>query len=154
MFALARAGFLPAILATIHPRFKTPHWAIVAGGIIGILAIFSDNLIQIAGQSLTANLVTLSALGALLLYILSMLSVFKLRRSAPDLPRPFKTPFYPLSPAIALLIAIISSAAIIWYNWQITVLFVATLLVGGMFSLRRVDWRSNDPMLSDQNPHT
>ncbi len=154
MFALARAGFLPAILATIHPRFKTPHWAIVAGGIIGILAIFSDNLLQIAGQSLTANLVTLSALGALLLYILSMLSVFKLRRSAPHLPRPFKTPFYPLSPAIALLIAIISSAAIIWYNWQITVLFVATLLVGGVFSLRRVDWRSNDPMLSDQKPHT
>jgi len=149
MFALARAGFLPSFLARIHPRFKTPHWAIVAGGIVGILAIYSDDLIQIAGQSLTANLVTLSALGALLLYILSLLSLFRLRRFAPLLPRPFKTPFYPLSPVIALVIALISAAAIIWYNWQITVLFIVTLLIGGVLSLKRLNWRSDDPMLSE-----
>jgi hypothetical protein len=34
----------------LHPRFKTPHVAILAGGAVGILAIFSDNLIVIGGQ--------------------------------------------------------------------------------------------------------
>ena len=42
IFALSRAGYLPPCLAQIHPRFKTPHVAILAGGAIGIAAIFSD----------------------------------------------------------------------------------------------------------------
>src|SRR5580704_2193781 len=42
IFALARAGLLPKRLASIHPRWRTPHVAILAGGGIGIAAIFSD----------------------------------------------------------------------------------------------------------------
>ena len=48
MFALARAGYLPHVLARIHPRFHTPHVAILAGGAVGIAAIFSDDLVSIA----------------------------------------------------------------------------------------------------------
>ena len=44
IFALARAGYLPAVLARVHPRFRTPHLAILAGGVVGIAAIFSDEL--------------------------------------------------------------------------------------------------------------
>ncbi|WP_230623371.1 ethanolamine permease [Chromobacterium subtsugae] len=68
IFALARAGYLPAWLAAVHPRFKTPHRAILAGGAVGIAAIFSDDLVQIAGQPLTANIVTLSVFGAIVMY--------------------------------------------------------------------------------------
>jgi ethanolamine permease len=42
--ALARAGYLPASLAKLS-RFQTPHRAIIAGGVIGIAAIYSDGLI-------------------------------------------------------------------------------------------------------------
>ena len=41
IFALARAGFLPGFLARLHPRWRTPHWAIIAGGVVGIAA-FDD----------------------------------------------------------------------------------------------------------------
>src|SRR3954467_13277054 len=58
MFALGREGYLPKWLATVHPKFKTPHLAILAGGVIGIAAIFSDNLVNFAGMTLTANIVT------------------------------------------------------------------------------------------------
>ena len=78
IFALARAGFLPSFLGAIQTRFQTPWVAIVAGGIIGILAIYSDTLFQIGGQTLTANIVTMSVLGALLMYILSMIALFRL----------------------------------------------------------------------------
>ena len=42
-FALARAGYLPPSLAKLS-RFKTPHRATLAGGVIGIIAIFSDGI--------------------------------------------------------------------------------------------------------------
>jgi ethanolamine permease len=56
--------------------------------VVGIAAIFSDDLIQIGGQPLTANIVTMSVFGAIVMYIVSMLALFKLRRSR-DLARPF-----------------------------------------------------------------
>ncbi|WP_230368894.1 amino acid permease [Paludibacterium denitrificans] len=96
IFALARAGFLPRWLSAVHPRFQTPHRAILAGGIIGIAAIFSDNLIKIAGQPLTANIVTLSVFGAIVMYIISMLSLFRLRKTEPTLERSYRAPGFPL----------------------------------------------------------
>jgi ethanolamine permease len=47
----------------LHPR-KTPHRAILAGGVIGIAAIYSDELIKIGGQTLT-NIVTMAVFGAI-----------------------------------------------------------------------------------------
>lgn len=88
IFALARAGFLPAVLGKLHPRFKTPYTATLAGGSIGIAAIFSDDIISINGQSLTATLVTMSVFGALTMYLLSMISLFRLRLKEPALSRP------------------------------------------------------------------
>ncbi|MET1024289.1 MAG: ethanolamine permease, partial [Pseudoxanthomonas sp.] len=56
-FALARAGFLPHGLAKLS-RFQTPHRAILAGGVIGIAAIYSDGLVSLQGMSLTAAMIT------------------------------------------------------------------------------------------------
>ena len=103
IFALARAGYLPRCSAAVHPRFRTPHCAILAGGVVGIAAIFSDEWITFGGQSLTANIVTMSVFGAIVMYIVSMASLFKLRRSEPRLARPFRAPVYPLFPAFALV---------------------------------------------------
>ena len=65
------------------PRFRTPHRAILAGGVVGIIAIFSDQYVQFAGQALTANIVTMSVFGAIVMYIISILSLFKLRKTEP-----------------------------------------------------------------------
>jgi ethanolamine permease len=81
--------------------------------------------LSFGGQTLTANIVTLSAFGALVMYIMSMLSLFRLRSSEPALERPFKAPLYPYFPGTALLMAIISLAAMIYYNRVIFILFTA-----------------------------
>jgi ethanolamine permease len=128
IFALARAGYLPAVCARLHPRFQTPDVATIAGGVIGIAAIYSDNLITIAGQSLTASIVTLSAFGALLMYLMSMASLFRLRRIAPDLDRPYRTPLYPLAPAVAFGIAGFALLTMAWYNPQLFAIFVGLML--------------------------
>jgi ethanolamine permease len=133
IFALARAGYLPPFLAAVHPRFKTPHRAILAGGVIGIAAIFSDNLIVIGGQPLTANIVTLSVFGAIVMYIVSMLSLFRLRRREPLLERPFRAPGYPLVPAIALGLSVLSLVAMVYYNALLALIFAAMLAVGFVY---------------------
>lgn len=130
IFALARAGFLPAWLAAVHPRFKTPCRAILAGGMIGIAAIFSDNLIQIAGQPLTANIVTLSVFGAIVMYIISMMALFRLRKTEPNLDRSFRAPGYPVVPGIALAFAVICLIAMVYYNQLLTAIFVAFFIIG------------------------
>lgn len=133
IFAQARAGYLPAWMGSVHPRFKTPHMAIIVGGVVGIAAIFSDNVLSFGGQTLTANIVTISAMGALLMYILSMVSLFRLRRTAPDMERPYHTPFYPVFPAIALIGAVICLITVIWFNVLLTAVFVAILALGYIY---------------------
>lgn len=135
IFALARAGYLPPALAVVHPRFKTPHRAILAGGVIGIAAIFSDSFIQIGGLPLTANIVTLSVFGAIVMYIVSMLSLFKLRRSEPALARPYAAPLFPLLPAIALGCALVCLVAMVYYNTMLTGLFLAIMAAGFAYYL-------------------
>lgn len=135
IYALSREAYLPSYFAKIHPRFKTPHRAILAGGVIGIAAIYSDELVKIGGQTLTANIVTMSVFGAILMYIISMLSLFKLRRSEPNMVRPFRAPFYPVFPAFALLGACICMATMIYFNPLIFGIFVGFLALGYLYFL-------------------
>ncbi|MFZ3083597.1 ethanolamine permease [Rhodoferax ferrireducens] len=130
IYALSREGYLPPFFAKLHPRFKTPHRAILAGGAIGIAAIYSDELIKIGGNTLTANIVTMSVFGAILMYIISMLSLFQLRRAEPLMVRPFRAPFYPLFPAFALLGAGVCMATMIYYNALIFGIFLGFLAIG------------------------
>jgi ethanolamine permease len=133
IFALARAAYLPRYFAFIHPRFKTPHRAIIAGGVIGIAAIYSDQLLTLGGQPLTANIVTMSVFGAITMYIISMASLFKLRRSEPSMPRPYRAPLYPVLPLIALIGAIICMVTMIYYNWLIFFIFLALMVLGYLY---------------------
>ncbi len=136
IFALARAGYLPSYFAELSPRFNTPHRALVAGGVVGVVAIFSDELVQFGGQTLTANIVTLAVLGAIVMYMMSMAALFKLRRSEPDLLRTYKAPFYPVFPAIALGLGGVCLVAMVWFNAMLTLLFVGLMaLAYGYFVL-------------------
>lgn len=155
IFALARAGFLPRALAAIHPRRRTPHVAILAGGVIGIAAIYSDQLVTIAGQPLTANLVTMSALGAIVMYIISLASLFRLRRLEPGLARSFRTPAYPVTPLVALVLAVVCLGAIVYYNLIIAGIFLGVGLLGGLLTLRRArlgHLTPGDALLSPSTP--
>lgn len=128
-FALARAGYLPTGLARLS-RFGTPHRAILAGGLIGMLAILGDSVISISGTSLTAFMILLSVFGALVMYIMSMASLFRLRRSASALPRSFRAPGYPWVPAVALSLAVICLVTMIWFNPLPAIVFLLLMAAG------------------------
>lgn len=123
IFALSRAGFLPGILSKINKRFQTPHAALLVGGMVGIAALCSGT---------TDKLIILSVMGALLMYIISMLSLFKLRESEPGLERPVKALLYPTFPLIALVLSAVSLAAMVYYNFLVSILFFGGLLISAV----------------------
>jgi ethanolamine permease len=120
IFAMARSGYLPRFLSGIGKKFQTPHWAIIGGGVIGCVALLTCN---------TGQILILSVLGAVLMYMMSMVSLFMLRVKEPNLERPFRSPFYPVFPAIALIISAISIFAIIWFNPGLSLVFFVGLIV-------------------------
>jgi len=129
LFALARSGYIPGFLAQINTRFQTPHWALLTGGIIGCIALSTGT---------TDKLIILAVLGAIVMYIISMLSLFALRVKEPLLIRPFRAPFYPYFPSIALVLSIVCLVAIVYYNPLISLLFsVGFLLSASVFYLVR-----------------
>ncbi|MCU5772065.1 ethanolamine permease [Erwiniaceae bacterium BAC15a-03b] len=143
-FALSRAGYLPPALAKLS-RFQTPHRAIIAGGLIGIAAIFSDSWINLQGMTLTAAMITMAVFGAIVMYLMSMLSLFRLRRTEPQMARSFRAPGYPVVPAIALVLAVVCLIAMLWFNPLIGGIFIAMMAAGYIYFLMTKTQRSNAP---------
>jgi ethanolamine permease len=61
------------------------------------------------------------------MYLMSMVSLFILRKKEPALERPFASPFYPVFPAVALIISTVCLLAIIYYNFMLSLMFIAIL---------------------------
>ncbi|WP_110642747.1 ethanolamine permease [Salinicola sp. CPA57] len=146
-FALARAGYLPRGLTRLS-RFRTPHRAILAGGVIGVAAILSDGRFDLQGMSLTAAMITMAVFGAIVMYVMSMLSLFRLRRIEPELERWYRAPGYPVVPLVALIMALVCLVAMLWFNPTIALLFVGLMLLGGLyFALTRTQRREAEDAL-------
>jgi ethanolamine permease len=132
IFALSRAGFMPKYFGAVNDKFKTPHRAIIAGAVVGVAAILSDDL-QFNGMTLTANLITMAVFGAIVMYIVSMMSLFALRKNEPNLARPFKAVAYPLFPIIALVLAAISLVTMVYYNQSLSIIFFGLMALGYVY---------------------
>ncbi len=119
-YEFGKVGQFPRVLGKIHPRFHTPHWALVSNMVIGIIALFTGR---------TGDIITISVFGAICLYIFSCLSIMRLRKTEPDMPRPFHVPFYPVLPLIALTIASVALVAMTYYNFQLALIYFAVIAV-------------------------
>ncbi|MFF7492833.1 amino acid permease [Streptomyces rubiginosohelvolus] len=91
-FAMSRDGLLPRFFSQVHPRFKTPHRPTILLGVI--IAI-------VAGFTSLSELAELVNIGTLVAFMVVSISVLVLRRTRPDLPRAFRTPWVPVLPMLA-----------------------------------------------------
>ena len=93
-FAMADDGLLFGAMARIHPRFKTPHLAILLAAGLGMLLVFSRTF-----EAITNTFV----LAIWPFYALSVAALFRLRRRRPAAARSYQVPGYPVVPAIFIL---------------------------------------------------
>lgn len=119
-FELGRVKYISSYFGKIHPKFQTPYLALLGNMIIGIIAVLTGK---------ASVIITISVFAALILYIISMLSLFSFRKKEPAVSRPFKVPFFPVTPLIALSIALFSLVAVTYYYWQMALAFVGLLLL-------------------------
>ena len=115
-YALSRAGYFPKWLSVTHPTLKTPHVALIAGGVVGCaLAIliyylgFASGFL--AGQIVGA-LLYMAVFGAVISYSMQCLSLILLRRRLPNIERPYRSPVGEWGAGIAGVIALISLIAL------------------------------------------
>jgi basic amino acid/polyamine antiporter, APA family len=107
-YTMSRDGLLPASLAVVHTKFKTPWINTI---IVGIAACGA------AGFMSLNDLANLTNVGSLAAFALVCVTVVYLRVSSPDLVRPFRTPFFPVTPilgaimCLVLLMSLMSGAA-------------------------------------------
>src|SRR5690606_33584117 len=132
-FEFGRMGYAPAFLGKTLAGRKTPAAALIVNMLAGLAALYTGK---------TGEIITISVFGALTLYIVSLLARFQLRRTEPDLERPYRTPGYPYVPAVSLVLAVFCLAAMTWYNPGLAAVYAA-LVAGGYvwyFVTQRV-WR-------------
>jgi ethanolamine permease len=126
-YEFGKVRFAPPVFGKIHPRFHTPSNALLLNMGIGIFALLTGK---------TAEIITIAVFGALFLYLFSMLAMVKLRKTEPDLPRPFKVPSYPFFPYTALTITVVALMAMIVFNFYLFLLFFMIMSFSVLLFLR------------------
>ena len=96
-YAMAKDKLFFDKAATIHPRFKTPSYAIVIQALWASILALSGTFEQ---------LLTYVIFVAILFWIGAAMSLYTLRKKLPNLPRPYKTWGYPITPAIFILVSV------------------------------------------------
>ena len=120
-FSMARDGLLPRWAAKVHPRFRTPHLNTLLAGVA--VALFS-------GISNINEVVELCNIGTLFAFVLVALGIMVLRRKQPGRPRPFRAPFFPVVPILAIATSGYLMGALPWVTWR---RFIVWLVIGLCF---------------------
>ena len=149
-FAMGRDGDLPQVFGRIHYHNKTPHWAIWLSGMVVIAMALLLPVVDVAsGASITF----------LLLFLMVNVALVRLRKSHPDIPRPFRAPLVPwlqyLTIGIMLVLAVelgrLSSLA-----WVVTIVWLLLGIVvyrrhGGAIEAQRT---RDKILLEETTAHT
>jgi APA family basic amino acid/polyamine antiporter len=93
-FAMSRDGLLPKMFSEIHPKYGTPHRSTMTVAVI---------VAAIAGLTPISEIDKMVNIGTLFAFVIVSASVIILRRTRPELPRPFRVPLVPLLPILAIL---------------------------------------------------
>ncbi|UJW84940.1 amino acid permease [Devosia sp. SL43] len=117
VYSLSRAGYFPSALSVTHPKYKTPHVAMIAGALLGLavmLIIWFSLGAGDGGAIIGSVLLNMAVFGAMLSYIMQALSFIILRRNQPNIERPFKSPLGIPGAVLTIIIA----AVTLFYQMQ------------------------------------
>jgi APA family basic amino acid/polyamine antiporter len=117
-FSMSRDGLLPKTFSTVHPKFRTP-W---------ISTLMVGTCVAFLAASLPINLLgDMVNIGTLLAFVIVCAGVWIVRRTNPNLVRPFRTPMVPLVPILGIIISGYLMANLPWETW---VRLIVWLVIG------------------------
>ena len=119
LFAIGRDGLLPKRFAQVNPRTMTPTFnTIVVAAIVAVVAAF----VPLDALTDVVSIGTLSA------FIVVAVGVMVLRRTAPNMPRGFKVPGYPVTPILSVIACLYVLWGLALITWVIFIVWVAVVL--------------------------
>jgi amino acid transporter len=120
-FAMADRGLFFRGIARVSPRFQSPSTAIWLATALGVTYVLLNDFQQLADKFI---------LGIWPFYALAVSAVFVLRRTRPDLPRPYRTWGYPVVPLLFLLASVGMVVNALWTDPVNTGITFAIILAG------------------------
>jgi APA family basic amino acid/polyamine antiporter len=121
LYSMANDGLLPKkFFADIHPKWRTPWKNTI---LVGLLAAIVGSLVPIDDIGKMVNI------GTLLAFVIVCIAVLLLRRTDPDQPRPFRTPWVPVVPILGILFNGYMMYRLGWINWARLIIWLAIGLV-------------------------
>ncbi len=121
LYAMASDGLLPKkFFAEVHPRFRTPFKnTFLVGTLAGVVGALTP--IDDIGKMVN--------IGTLLAFVIVCIAIMVLRRTDPDKPRPFRTPWVPLVPVLGILFNGYMMIKLGWLNWARLIIWLIIGLV-------------------------
>jgi basic amino acid/polyamine antiporter, APA family len=113
--SMSKDGLLPAWAGRVHPRFHTPHISTLVTGVVVALA---------AGLTPIGTLGSLVSIGTLMAFVIVSFGIIVLRRTRPDLPRPFRMPWVPLLPLLSAAVSLTLMLGLPRATWERLVLWM------------------------------
>jgi APA family basic amino acid/polyamine antiporter len=105
---MSRDGLLPKLFSDIHPKFSTPWRSnLLFMVFVSMFSAFSP--ISVVGH--------MTSIGTLLAFVIVCAGIIVMRKTQPDLPRPFRTPFVPVVPILGILVCFSMMYSLGWENW-------------------------------------
>ena len=121
LYSMANDGLLPKrVFAEIHPKFRTPWKNTI---LVGLLAAIVGSVTPIDDIGKMVNI------GTLLAFVIVCIAVVVLRHTDPAQPRPFRTPWVPIIPALGVLFNGYMMYKLGWLNWARLIIWLAIGLV-------------------------
>ena len=136
-FSMARDGLLPDWAARVHPRFQTPHVTTIITGVF--VAVFSA-FVNIN------EAVELTNIGTLFAFVLVSIGVIVLRTREPERKRPFRVPWSPLTPLIAVGACVFLMFQLPMVTWiRFGIWLILGLVIYASYGYRRSKLASDSP---------
>jgi APA family basic amino acid/polyamine antiporter len=114
--SMSKDGLLPAWAGRLHPRYRTPHISTIVTGVVVAIA---------AGLTPIGTLGNLVSIGTLMAFVIVSLGIIVLRRTRPDLPRPFRMPFVPVLPILSAVVSFVLMLSLPWSTWERLMIWMA-----------------------------